>query len=145
MTPNVYVLTQPSTAYGKDIYVHTGWRPAMVLGMSPAGIWCKADGYQDGDENALALPATSNGVGDDDAQDICRLMDGGFKLDSSATYIRVNSQVMRILAIPPGDAGPFKATLGATLPTYQAPYGMGDQFDATPQDSNPNYWISREA
>ena len=145
-TSRVFTLTQPAVAVQKDIYLHCGWRPAMVIDFSIHGMLVETD---DGVDNAtLGAPfvqAAVNGSGVAVANAI-QITDNGFKLGSDNGYIRVNATKHQIIAVPPGTDGPFTATLNdKKIGTYREPYGSGTQFDATPQDSPDYDWISKEA
>ena len=145
-TSRVFTLTQPAAAVAKDIYLHCGWRPAMVISFSGHGILVQADGSSS--VNTLALPfvgASADGSSSLEANAI-EITDDGFKLGSNASFVRVNIAEFYIIAVPPGTVGPFTATLDdEKIGTYREPYGSGTQFDATPQDSPDYDWISKEA
>ena len=160
MTPTFFHLTQPAAALAKDVYLHTGWRPAMALGFSgEIGFWAKFDGEEDSSDDAWTMPDGASGAGTivEDAADVCRIMDSGLKLGSSASWIRGNSMKIRIMVFPPGDAGPYKAVLnrntakastvnsGKTIGTFAKAFGTGKQFGATPQDGSQLQWIEIEA
>ena len=145
-TSRVFTLTQPATAVAKDIYLHCGWRPAMVIDFSSVGLLVETDfGEADKTLGAPFVDASTSGVSAEIADSIT-IMEKGFKLGSSATFVRVNSSRHRILAVPPGTVGPFTGLLDdEKIGTYREPYGSGTQFDATPQDSPDYDWISKEA
>lgn len=147
-TPRVFVLTHPSSAVARDFYLHCGWRPAMVMGFTAVGFWVKADSLDDGNEQVMLYPqGTSYAAADDDADDVCELTEDGFKLGGSTTYNRVNNGVTRLIAFPPGHAGPYAATLNDSKIGTEGrhTFGDGSQFDATPQDESDYNWVTRDS
>ena len=144
-TPRVFVLTQPATAIARDFVVKTGWRPSMIRAfVGELGSWVKVDKFTTHAGEEVLTQPDGSGSADVDTDNVCTILDDGFRLEASTTWVRVNNITMIILAFPPGVDGPFEVGLGDTdIQAYMSDFGAGTQYDPTPQDENEFYWIQR--
>ena len=143
----IFVLTQPSSAIAKDIYINCGGRPKMVRGFtSGEGQWWKVDGKQDNSETVYRM---TEGAPDTETN-VCQLKDYGFVLGSDGDVIRKNSAVIIIEAYLEGETADHRAR---SVTLNSAKIGTGDDVWTDPSksyaysDGDEDFldWIRKEA